>query len=110
MASDATARRRGFGALLVAVALAMLIAGQTVLSGRLNPLEFMVYWLVCLLLTGAAIVAAFLDLRALQRRNLHEQRRLFQATLEQIANEARTKAPPQSTTRPGEPPSKSGRP
>jgi hypothetical protein len=103
MALDATARRRGFGALFVTVALAMLIAGQTVLSGRLNPLEFMVYWLVCLLLTGAAIVTALRDLRALQRRNLHEQRCLFHATLEQIANEARTKAPPQGAARPGKP-------
>jgi len=101
MALDVTARRRWFGALLVAVALAMLIAGQTMLSERLAPLEFMVYWLVCLVLTAVAIVVAFRDLRALQRQNLHEQRRLFHATLEQIANEARTKARRQSETRPG---------
>jgi hypothetical protein len=95
MALDATARRRVVGALLVALALAMLIAGQTVLSGRLNPWGFMLYWLVCLVLTGGAMVTAFRDLRAIQQTNLREQRRLFHATLEQIAKEARTKAPPQ---------------
>jgi hypothetical protein len=91
MALDATARRRVVGALFVAGALAMLIAGQTVLSGRLGPWAFMLYWLACLALTGGAIVVAFRDLRAIQRRNLEEQRRLFQATLEQVANDARTK-------------------
>jgi type VI protein secretion system component VasK len=101
MALDVTARRRWFGALLVAAALAMLIAGQTVLSERLGPLEFMVYWLICLALTAVAIVVAFRDLRALQRQNLREQRHLFQATLEQIANEARTKAQRQNRGRPG---------
>ena len=70
----------------------MLIAGLTVLSGRLGPLEFSLYWLGCLLATGLAIVAAFRELRALQRQSLEEQHRLFQATLEQIAREARTKA------------------
>ena len=63
MALDVTVRRRWFGALVVAVALAMLVAGQTILCGRLKPVEFVVYWLVCLVLTGLAIVAAFRDLR-----------------------------------------------
>jgi hypothetical protein len=91
MGLDAAVRGRWLGALFVALALAMLIAGQTVLSERLSPLEFMVYWLVCAVLTGLAMVAALRDLRALQRRNLEEQRRLFHATLEQAANEARAK-------------------
>ncbi len=103
MALDVTARRRWFGALLVAAALAMLIAGQTILSGSLNPFLFMVYWLVCLVLTGLAMVVAFRDLRALQRRNLEEQRHLFHATLEQIAREARTKPQRQGPTRPAKP-------
>jgi type VI protein secretion system component VasK len=106
MASDVTARRRWFGALLVAVAMAMLIAGQTLLSERLDPLEFMVYWLVCLGLTGWAMVVAFRDLRALRRRNLEEQRHLFHATLEQIAHEARTKAQRQRGARPAKPESR----
>jgi protein-S-isoprenylcysteine O-methyltransferase Ste14 len=103
MALDVTARRRWFGALLVAVALAMLIAGQTMLSERLDPAEFIVYWLVCLVLTGLAIVVAFRDLRAIQRQNLQEQRHLFHATLEQIANEARTKAQRRRGARPAKP-------
>jgi len=96
MALDVTVRRRWFGALVVAVALAMLVAGQTILCGRLKPVEFVVYWLVCLVLTGLAIVAAFRDLRALQRQHLEEQRHLFQATLERIADECATKPQRQS--------------
>ncbi len=92
MRLDISVRRRCFGALAVALALAMVIAGLTVLSGRLGPLEFALYWLVCALSTGLGIVAAFRDLRALQRQNLEEQQRLFKATLDQIADEARTRA------------------
>jgi peptidoglycan/LPS O-acetylase OafA/YrhL len=103
MALDATARRRWFGALVLAVALAMLIAGQTVLRGRLNALEFMFYWLVCLVLTALAIVVALRDLRALRRRNLEEQRNLFQATLKQIATEARARPRRQDPPSPAEP-------
>ncbi|MGA2864337.1 MAG: hypothetical protein ABSF95_07600 [Verrucomicrobiota bacterium] len=103
MALDATARRRWFGALVLAVALAMLIAGQTVLRGGLSALGFMFYWLVCLVLTGLAIVVALRDLRALRRRNLEEQRNLFQATLKQIATEARTKPRRQVPPGPAEP-------
>ena len=103
MALDATARRRLFGALVLALALAMLIAGETVLRGRLNALEFMFYWLVCLVLTGLAIVVALRDLRALRRRNLEEQRNLFQATLKQIATEARARPRRQDKPGPAEP-------
>jgi type VI protein secretion system component VasK len=101
MPLDVTSRRRWFGALVVAAALAMLVAGQTILRGRLNPLEFMVYWLLCLALTVLAIVAALRDLRALRRQNLEEQRHLFHATLEQIASEASTKPQRQGPADPG---------
>ena len=92
MALDATARRRWFGAVVLLAALAMLICGETVLKGKLGDLTFIGYWLVCFALTGLAIVVAFLDARALQRRTRQEQRDLFEATLKQIETEARARA------------------
>src|SRR5438105_3387452 len=67
-------RRRWFGVIVLVIALGMLILGETALKGRLNDLTFLFYWLVCLLLTGLAIMAAFLDLRALQDRSRQERR------------------------------------
>ncbi len=92
MALDATARRRWFGAVVLLAALAMLICGETVLQGRLRGLTFIGYWLVCFVFTGLAIVVAFLDAQALQRRTRQEQRDLFEATLKQIETEARARA------------------
>jgi membrane protein implicated in regulation of membrane protease activity len=89
MAIDATTRRRWFGAVALLAALAMLICGETVLKGKLADLTFIAYWLVCLALTGLAIVVAFLDARALRRRTLQEQRDLFKTTLKEIQSRAR---------------------
>jgi len=91
MALDATARRRWFGALVLLAALGMLIGGETVLKGRLGNLAFIFYWLICLGLTGLAILIAFLDARALQRRTRQEQRELFETTLKEIETEAKAK-------------------
>ena len=83
----------------------MVIAGETVLPGRLDAEEFLVYWFVCMGLTIAAILIALRDLRALQRRHLEEHRNLFQATLNQIATDARAKA---RRTNPPRPPPAQG--
>jgi hypothetical protein len=91
MAIDATTRRRWFGAVVLLAALAMLICGETVLKGKLGDLMFIAYWLVCLALTGLAILVAFLDARALQRRTRQEQRDLFETTLKEIQSKARTR-------------------
>ena len=91
MALDATARRRWFGALVLLAALGMLIGGETVLKGRLGNLAFILYWLVCFGLTGLAILIAFLDVRALQRRTRQEQHELFETTLKEIETEAKAK-------------------
>lgn len=101
MVLDATGRRRWIGALVLAVALAMLVGGETVLKGRLVERQSMLYWLVCLVLTGMAILVAFRDLRALQRRHLEEQRALFQATLKEITDDAHANGrPPNPAARP----------
>jgi hypothetical protein len=91
MALDATARRRWFGGANLLVALAMVVCGETVLKERLGPSATLIYWLVCLVFTGLAILVAFLDVWALQRRIRQEQRDLFDTTLKKIQAEAETK-------------------
>jgi membrane protein implicated in regulation of membrane protease activity len=91
MVLDATARRRLIGALVLLAALGMLVGGETVLKGKLENLAFIIYWLVCFGFTGAAILIALLDARALQRRTHQEQHELFDATLKQIETEAKTR-------------------
>jgi len=92
MGMDATARRRWFGSLVLLGAVAMLVCGQTVLEGRLKPWLLVIYWPVCFLLTGLAVIAALRDVRALQNRARQDQRDLLESTLKEIETEARSKA------------------
>lgn len=91
MGLSTTGRRRWFGAGVLLAAMAMLVAGQTVLAGRLSDLAFVFYWLVCFVLTGLAVLFAFQDLRALQHRTREEARDLLQSTLQDIQREARSR-------------------
>jgi hypothetical protein len=95
MALDATARRRWFGGAMLLAAVIVLIGGETLVKERLGLMASLICWLVCLVFTGLAILAAFLDVRALRRRTLQEQRDLFEATLKKIESEVET--------RPGQP-------
>ena len=92
MGIDATARRRWFGALALGGALLMLVAGATVLSGKLTGMGFLLYWGACLALTGVAILIAFIDMRAVQYQLRQEKHELIQSTIENIQKDARTKA------------------
>jgi hypothetical protein len=91
MGLSATARRRWFGALVLVAAVAMLIAGETVLDGRLDSFGFLIYWLACLGLTGATIFIAFFDARAVARRICQEERELLNTTFRQIKTDAQTR-------------------
>jgi hypothetical protein len=91
MALDVTARRRWFGGVMLLAALAMLVCGETVLRERLGPVTSLIFWLVCFVLTSLAIIVAFLDVRAVQRRIRQEQRELFESTLKKIQTEAGSK-------------------
>jgi uncharacterized RDD family membrane protein YckC len=100
MTLDANARRRWFGAAALLAALGMLICGETVLKEKLGDLTFIAYWLVCFALAGLAIVVAFLDARALQRRTRREQHDLFETTLKEIQSEAGTRRGRPNRSRP----------
>jgi hypothetical protein len=101
MALDATARRRWFGVIALAAALAMLLGGQTVLKEKLKNLMFVCYWMVCFGFTCLAILVALWDARALRRRTSREHRDLFEATLKEIEAKTRTKPPPRDRKRNG---------
>ena len=92
MGVDTTVRRRLLGAAALLAALVLLIAGQTVLQGRLGAFAFVVYWLICLLLTCLAVLVAIADARAVRHRIRQEQRQLLEATLKHIESKARVKA------------------
>ena len=86
-----TARRRLFGAIVLAVALLMLILGETALKGKMSDFAFVVYWLACFVLTSLAIVTAFRDVKAVQNQVRSEQRTLLESTLKDIEGEARNR-------------------
>jgi hypothetical protein len=94
MGLDATARRRWFGALVLIAALAMLICGQTFLQGKMKPLGFLFYWLMCFILTGVAALVALRDLRDLKHRTRQLERELLESTLKDIENESRIRKKP----------------
>jgi hypothetical protein len=91
MAQDGTARRRWIGTVALLGALGMLIAGQTVLKAQLKDIGFILYWLVCFVLTGVAILLAYLDALALQRRSRRETRELIEHTMSGIKTDAKNK-------------------
>jgi hypothetical protein len=91
MNRDSQAKRRWIGAGALALALLMLVAGETVLKGVLKDFAFVGYWAVCMACTVAAIIIAFIDARAVQRSVGQQQRDLLEATLRKIEGDARSR-------------------
>ena len=54
-------RRRWVGSLAVIGALAMLVVGLTLLAGRMGPLGFVTYWMLCFALVCVALLMALFD-------------------------------------------------
>ena len=84
-------KRRALGILFLVLALGMLLAGETVLQGRLSSSLFVLYWLACFVFTMLAMIVALRDLRALQSKARKEQRGLLDDTIEKIVTDAKTK-------------------
>jgi hypothetical protein len=91
MGTDDRSRRRWFGAIVLAGALILLILGETLLKDRLRNVTFVLYWLLCFILTGAAIVVAFRDAQALRRETRQEHRELVEDALKEVESKARAK-------------------
>jgi hypothetical protein len=91
MALSSTARRRWFGGVVLALAVGMLIAGETVLKSRFPAGALLFYWLICLALTLLAIAIAFRDVRESHEKAVREQRTLLEATIADIQRDAQGK-------------------
>ena len=78
--------------MVLATAVAMLIAGQTLLQPALRGDLFFLYWLICVLLTGAAIVTALVDARETRIQIKKQERDLLEHTIKQIQDDARERA------------------
>jgi len=81
---SAKSRRRWFGAICLLGALGLLLAGETRPGGRLTGIVFILYWLLCIILTLLAIMAALLDALALRQENREHQRALIESTIQDI--------------------------
>ena len=87
--SDFPHRKRGL--VFLAIALVMLVLGETLLRQSLNGVSFVVYWMVCLVCTALAILFAFLDVAVVQRQAREQQRELLEKTIREIARQKQAK-------------------
>lgn len=84
MLEAADARRRWRGMLCLTLAAGLLVWGQTVLEPVLQGVGYLLYWLVCLGFTLAAIVLALLDIRATRRRVRQAHQHLLDRVLDEL--------------------------
>jgi hypothetical protein len=82
-------RKRGLSFLVAAIV--MLVLGETLLRQSLAKVPFVLYWMVCFVCTGLAILFAFLDVAGVQRQAREEQRELLEKTIQEIARQKRDK-------------------
>ena len=74
------------------VAVAMLILGETLLRSSLTKVSFILYWMGCFIVTGLAIIFAFLDVAGVQKQAREQQRELLEKTIQEIARQKEVKA------------------
>ncbi len=84
MDSNLHRRRRWIGVVVLAAALLMLVAGETIFKGRLGTIGMLVYWLGCFALTAIAMILAIADASAVARRNMQARRDLVSQTIKEI--------------------------
>jgi len=89
--SNAKSRRRWLGAVCLLCAIAMLIVGETVLKGRMEPLPLVTYWSSCLILTAVAAGIAVIDASRVRSEQRDEHRALIENTLQEIEREKRSR-------------------
>jgi len=89
--ANAKSRRRWFGALCLLTALVMLVAGETLLSGKLGGVTLIGYWLGCFVLTAIAAGVALIDASRMRREQRDEHRALIESTLQAIEQQKRSR-------------------
>jgi|SRR4051812_36776419 hypothetical protein len=92
MDSNTNIRYRKRGLTFLVASILMLVLGETALHQMLSKASFVIYWTVCFLVTGLAILFAVLDLAGMQRRARQEQRDLLEKTVRDIARQKEIKS------------------
>lgn len=77
----------------LSIAAGMLIWGRTLLIAHLGGWVFDLYWVVCLLLSGAAVGLAAADIRCIRRQTRQDHEDLARQTFERIRRGKRDNAP-----------------
>ena len=81
MKTGPVSARRFVGGLLLLGALLMLLLGLTTFSPALKGIAFIIYWLICYLLTGGAALMAIIDFACIRRDMKKQQTELMESTL-----------------------------
>src|SRR5580693_2793851 len=92
MGLSGEARRRWVGGICLMISAAMLGLGLTVLRNRMRPEVFVLYWIICMVMTGCTLLIALLDMRAIRMRSRREQTELVNQTLLEIQKDQDEKA------------------
>jgi membrane protein implicated in regulation of membrane protease activity len=103
MANKLAPPRRWYGLLCLVLGGAMLFWGQTVLSSRLTGKTFIIYWTLCFLVTGLALIISLWDSYRLRRQMRQKQQRLLQEMLQQVEQARRERAGDAETSPPHSP-------
>jgi hypothetical protein len=90
VSADSKSRRRKIGTVCIAIAILMLIAGETVLKGRLSGVPLLCYWLGCFIFTSIAAGAAVIDAARVGIESRDAQKSLIEDTLKEIENGKRS--------------------
>ena len=98
MALSSETRRRMVGLVFLALAIAMLVAGLTVLAPRLRGVVYLVYWLGCMGFTGLAVLTALLDVWATRQRIRQAQRALLSQAIAEFPDRRPTEKSPRATS------------
>jgi hypothetical protein len=73
------------------ISVVMLVLGETVLRSSLSKIPFIIYWMVCFVVTAMAVLFSFLDVAGVQRQAREQQRELLEKTIEEIARQKEAK-------------------
>jgi hypothetical protein len=84
MLTAADSTRRSIGLFFLLLACVLVIWGQTLLKPHLGGMSFMIYWLMCFLCLGAAILVALIDILIMRRRIRLQHAELVKRTLMEI--------------------------
>ena len=87
---DSKSRRRKIGTVCIAIAILMLVAGETLLKSHLSGALMLCYWLGCFVFTAIAAGAAVIDAARVGIESRDAQKSLIEETLREIENNKRS--------------------